>query len=104
MPPAFGAAGVRYLSAAGYRPWMEVVWRYYGSQDRLSASDKLTPDVRNGSIPGFDVIHIRSGFSLTDRVSVTAALENVLDKKYREFGSAIFAPGREVVLGTQFHF
>ena len=104
MPPAFGAAGLRYLSAANYRPWVEVAWRYYASQDRLSASDLVTPDVRNGSIPGFDVFHIRSGFSLTDRVSVTAALENVFNKKYREFGSTIFAPGREVVLGTQFRF
>jgi hemoglobin/transferrin/lactoferrin receptor protein len=104
MPPPFGTAGVRYSSGSTYRPWTELVWRYYGSQDRLSSSDLSNPDVKKGSLPGFNIFHIRGGVSVTERFSVTAALQNVLDKKYREVGSSVYAPGRELVLGTQYRF
>lgn len=104
MPPSFGAAGVRYLSAATYQPWVEVVWRYYGKQDQLSLTDRANPDVVNGSIPGFNVFHVRTGLALTSRVTITAALQNITDKKYREAGSGLFAPGRGLVLGTELRF
>lgn len=104
MPPGFGTAGLRYLAAGRLRPWAELVWRSSGTQDRLGAGDKINPDVKNGKLPGFDVFHVRTGVTVSDRFSVTAALQNIFDKKYREVGSVFYAPGRQIVLGTQFKF
>jgi hemoglobin/transferrin/lactoferrin receptor protein len=104
MPPAFGTAGLRYLAGGSRRPWAEAVWRYYATQNRLGAADASNPDVSNGRIAGFDVFDIRTGLAITDRFSVTGALQNVFDKKYREVGSTFYAPGRQLVLGTQFVF
>lgn len=104
MPPAFGTLGLRYTASGQHRPWGELVWRDYATQDRLGVSDKSDPDVRNGKLPGFNVFHVRTGMTITDRFSVTGAVENIFDKKYREIGSAFYAPGRQLVLGTQFQF
>jgi outer membrane receptor for ferrienterochelin and colicins len=104
MPPAFGTAGMRFLSSASLRPWAEVVWRYFATQDRLGVGDQTNPDVGNGRIPGFDVLNFRTGVTISSRLSITGAVENILDKKYREVGSIFYSPGRQFVIGTQFQF
>lgn len=104
LPPAFGTGGLRYLSSSQHRPWAELIVQYYGSQEDLGPSDLGNPEIRNGVLPGFKAYHIRGGLAVTQRFSFTAAVENLSDRKYRQIGSTIYAPGRQLVLGTRFEF
>ncbi len=104
QPPGLGNLGVRWTSHQTHSPWLELAWRYYGTQESPGLADLKSVDLRNGKLPGFSVLHIRGGAAVTDRFSFTAGLENLGNKQYREVGSIVFAPSRQLVLGTQFRF
>jgi hemoglobin/transferrin/lactoferrin receptor protein len=44
--------------------------------------------------PGFASVNVSAGVSLTDRLDLTLALINALDRNYRVHGSGVDAPGR----------
>ena len=44
--------------------------------------------------PGYVALNFRAGFALADRLTVTLALMNALDRNYRIHGSGVDAPGR----------
>jgi outer membrane receptor protein involved in Fe transport len=94
--PKSGLLGGRYTSATTFNPWGELVMRY-GSE------------VASGQpVSGYHVLTVRTGASLTPKLSVTAAVENVTNERYRYLGTSgspsIYAPGRQLVLGTQYRF
>jgi hemoglobin/transferrin/lactoferrin receptor protein len=43
-------------------------------------------------------------FKLTDNFSVSAGLENILDKRYKTYSSGLVAPGRNFVLSLKGSF
>jgi outer membrane receptor protein involved in Fe transport len=59
-------------------------------------------------VDGYHVFNLRTGASVTPRFSVTAALENVTNERYTYPGTSslpsIYAPGRQLVVGTQYRF
>jgi outer membrane receptor protein involved in Fe transport len=94
--PKSGLLGARYMSGTTFNPWGELVMRY-GSE------------VASGQpVSGYHVLTVRTGAALTPKLSVTAALENVTNERYRYLGTSgspsIYAPGRQLVLGTQYRF
>ncbi len=103
IPGGHGAVGVRYSPPFDHTPWAELVWRHQETQERLSQLDRASPLYANG-IPGFDVFNLRAGASVTPRLSLTVSVENLLDEKYQEFGTLLYAPGRQAVVLTRFGF
>lgn len=105
VPGGFGAAGVRYTAVNVYRPWVDLVWRHQQRQERVSAADKaIEPSLVPNGRPGFSILNIRTGISLTERFSATVALENVFNERYRQAGALFYGPGRNFIVGTQFNF
>ncbi len=73
-------------------------------QDRLSARDIGDPRINPEGTPGWGRSDIGLVWSLTEAATVTARLENLFDKRYRDHGSGIDAPGRNLVLGMSLIF
>ena len=49
-------------------------------------------------------LNLRGGFQVTQYNRLTLALENLLDKRYREHGSGINAPGFNVIVSLDNRF
>jgi outer membrane receptor protein involved in Fe transport len=58
----------------------------------------------DGSLPGYTVFDVRGGVALDEQSSITWAVENVFDKRYRPAHSRMDAPGFGVVLAYERSF
>jgi outer membrane receptor protein involved in Fe transport len=104
IPGDHGTLGIHMGLQTQYRPWGELVWHHAADQSRISPAELTDPVIAAEGIPGFDVLHLRFGATVNDRLTLTAALENITNAKYRETGSVLYAPGRQLILGTRVHF
>lgn len=104
VPPIFGTAGARWSSFEGRRPWLELTYQYAGKQQRINAADKADDRIGVDGTPRFDVLNLRGGLSVTERLRVTAGIENLTDQAYKYHGSYPYQAGRQLVLGTEFQF
>jgi molecular chaperone HtpG len=79
---------------------------------KLSAAEeeKLKPAIyaidENGNpySPSWYTLNLKTMFKLTDNFSVSAGLENILDKRYKTYSSGLVAPGRNFVLSLKGSF
>ncbi len=55
-------------------------------------------------MPGWFTLNIRASYSPISRIQIQAALENMLDARYRHFASGISAPGRNLILSLRTRF
>ena len=96
IPPLSGSVALRRdvlgESASG---WVELVARGAGEQRRLSSRDVRDSRIQAGGTPGFWTLGVRTAVA-RGQSRLTAGLENVLDRGYREHGSGIDAPGRHI--------
>ena len=91
--PLMGRAGVRWQSDSG-KLWSELVCLAASAGDRLSTGDKAdTQRIPVGGTPGWTLLLLRGGWQVTENVSLTASLENLLDEDYRAHGSGSNEPG-----------
>ena len=95
IPPIFGLFGL-VLEKEDFR--ISLYTRFAGSQSRLSSDDKDDPRIPPGGTPGWSIINIRGLYRVTSYLRVTCMLENILDLNYREHGSGINGPGRNLVI------
>ena len=104
MTPATGRLSLRWQPPA--RPWeAQILWEAAAEQDRLSPGDRAdTQRIPPGGTPGWEVLTLRGSWSLTDRLSLSGAAENLLDEDYRIHGSGLNRPGRNLVLGLEIGF
>ena len=70
------------------------------SKDYLYASDK------NGNpySPSWHTLNLRTQYSFSEKLSLTASLENITDQRYRPYSSGISAPGRNLILALKYSF
>mgnify|MGYP001159633957 FL=1 len=114
-PPLNGVAGIRWMRPTnGF--WGEFFVRGASSQNRLSLGDIRDPripgttrdtgeiefDVNNRAIsqgtPGWVTLNLRGGIQISGYSRLTISLENLLDKRYREHGTGVDAPGLNIVI------
>jgi len=101
IPPLFGRLGINWQK----RNWdAELYSRFASSQTRLSADDKDDPRIPVEGTPGWYTINLRAAKDFGKRVTVRAAVENILDTLYREHGSGINGPGRNFIVGLKLSF
>ena len=114
-PPLNGMLGVRWHPPAE-RYWGGFFVRGATDQRRLNRSDIRDPripgttrdtgevefDADGNAIgegsPGWFTLNLRGGIRVTEYSRLTLALENLLNKRYREHGSGINAPGFNVIV------
>ena len=114
-PPLNGVAGIRWIQSAK-RFWGEFFVRSASKQDRLSHGDIRDPRIpgttRDTSkikfnadgqavaqgTPGWVTLNLRGGIQISRDSQLSVSLENLLDKRYREHGTGVDAPGINVVV------
>ena len=103
IPPLFGVVKVRFDTPRGWRwrGFVETFVRAAGDQDRLSAEDEKDARIPAGGTPGWWTWNVRLGATLFDHLRVTAAVENLLNKKYKYHGSGIWSPGTNAVVSVE---
>lgn len=87
------------------RIWVEGVVTAADKADKLSTANKAdTSRIPIGGTPGYEVIHLRSGFEIMKDLMLTAGIENVTNADYRIHGSGQNEPGRSIVMGVDWRF
>ena len=120
-PPLNGVLGVEW-EPLHTRFWAGVFVRGAAAQRRLNRSDLRDPRIQgktrdpaevtfdsdgnalDAGTPGWWTLNLRGGLKLTHYNSVTLVLENLLNRRYREHGSGINAPGFNVSISLDNRF
>ena len=102
VPPLNGRAGLVWFHGADWR--LEPYVDFAGPQDRLSPRDEEDPRIDPEGTPGYGTLNLLVGWQPADPWSLTLRLQNLGDKNYREHGSGIDAPGRNVGLSVDYVF
>jgi hemoglobin/transferrin/lactoferrin receptor protein len=77
---------------------VEALVEHANAQDKLSSRDKAdTQRIPPGGTPAWTVLNLRSRWSITDRSTLSLAVENLTDADYRVHGSGVNEPGRNLV-------
>lgn len=101
--PINGLIGIRWENKEG-KLWVEMYSRFAGKQGRLSEGDIRDPRIPGTTTdpkkydpmaysPGWYTLNIRAGFSLGSSTKLALGVENINNKRYREHGSGVDAPG-----------
>jgi len=104
MAPLTGLVGLRWKHPSG-RYWAEATAQFAPKQHRLSTRDAADTDrIHQGGTPGYAVYGIRAGLKATDKVTVSAAVENIFNEACRIHGSGQNEPGTNVVVAVDCRF
>ncbi len=84
---------------SGERPYEDMPFEEK-NKDYLYARDE------NGNpyAPGWYTLNFNARYQLNEKTSITAGVENLLDKRYRPYASGLTAPGRNVVMAVRVGF
>ncbi|RMF77223.1 MAG: TonB-dependent receptor, partial [Nitrospirae bacterium] len=100
LAPTTGHLGLRWEPRGG-RGWLEGLVTVAGEADRLSARDRAdTQRIPPGGTPGYVTVTLRGGLAVSERLHLSAAVENLTDEDYRIHGSGQNEPGTNVVLAV----
>ena len=102
VPPLNGRAGLAWYAGTDWR--LEPYVDFAGPQDRLSPRDDEDPRIDPEGTPGYGTLNLLVGWQPADQWALTLRLQNLGDKNYREHGSGIDAPGRNVGLSVDYLF
>ena len=101
IPPIFGLFGIRLNHGIIFSDYFI---RFAGKQNRLSSDDIDDPRIPIEGTPRWYTLNLRVGFYSSKNLIFQISLENILDQNYREHGSGINAPGRNLIFSLQvFH-
>ena len=104
LMPLMGQIGVR-VESADRKLWGEAQLVMADRADKLSAGDiGDTQRIPPGGTPGYAVVHLRSGWKITDNTTLFASVENIADTDYRVHGSGSNMPGRNFIFGAELRY
>lgn len=94
IPPLNGRLGMVFhpLDSLRIEPWID----FASDQDRLSSRDEDDPRIDPDGTDGWATLNVHLVWEPTDRYTFGLRLENLADEAYREHGSGIDAPGRNI--------
>ena len=94
VPPLNGRIGLVWQH--GERLRMEPYLDFAASQERLSPRDEGDPRIDPEGTAGYGTLNLLIAWQANERISAGLRLQNLGDKAYREHGSGIDAPGRNI--------
>jgi outer membrane receptor protein involved in Fe transport len=102
VPPLYGKAGAQYA-------WSDDIdlegWLMYAtSQDRLSPRDRIDPRINPDGTAGWTTFNARIGWTPNANWALALRLENLGDRRYREHGSGLDEPGRNITGIVEYRF
>jgi outer membrane receptor protein involved in Fe transport len=94
VPPLNGRLGLVWAPGDRLRvePWID----FAAAQDRLSPRDVEDPRIDPAGTPGYGTLNVLLGWQADPRLELGIRLDNLTDRRYREHGSGIDAPGRNI--------
>jgi len=106
VPPLFGATHVIFERS---RVKADLYATYNGSityaKLALSERDKAYMYAQDGDgnpwSPGWFTLNFKTSYNISNRVDLTAGVENIFDLRYRPYSSGIAAPGRNFVISAR---
>ncbi len=113
-PPRF-LTKIRYQNVNPTRAlWVELIADFVGKfgeveQSRLMSDpgflenpqDPTSGLYRDYGLPPYNVLHFRSGCRMKQNITLTFAIENILDIRYRTAHSRMDASGRNILVGIE---
>lgn len=99
IPPLNGRVGFTFNPGHGLQ--LEPYVDFASEQDRLSPRDANDPRINPAGTPGWATFNLLLSWQASEGLELGLRLENLADKSYREHGSGIDAPGRN--LGAWFN-
>lgn len=96
IPPLFGKAGLTWRASEALT--LEGYTFYAARQDRLSPRDAVDPRINPDGTAGWATVNLRASWQATDTLSLSLRAENLADKRYREHGTGLDEPGRNLIL------
>jgi outer membrane receptor protein involved in Fe transport len=94
VPPLNGRLGLVYLPREGIR--IEPYLDYADRQDRLSPRDEDDPRINPLGTAGWGTLNLLVSWQVSGNMMLGLRLQNLADRNYREHGSGIEAPGRNL--------
>ncbi|MBL8839918.1 MAG: TonB-dependent receptor [Planctomycetes bacterium] len=105
IPAPEGLLAWRVDDEAASRPWWaEAYARGALAQRRLAAVDKADPRFPDSGTPAWWTFNLRTGLEVARATTLTLALENLFNYRYRLHGSGIDAPGRNFITALEWRF
>ena len=101
IPPLFGRAGAVWHGDA---LTLEAYSLYAGAQKRLSPRDRVDPRIDPRGTAGWATFNLRLEWRVVDRLSLALRGENLGDRRYREHGSGLDEPGRNLILTADYRY
>jgi len=107
--PAFGVTRLTYTNE---KLTLQLYAMYSAglNYENLNEEEKLKPAIyaidENGNpySPSWYTLNLKTMFKINNNFSVSAGLENILDKRYKTYSSGLVAPGRNFVLSLKGSF
>ena len=97
IPPVYGR------TEAIWRARDDLAWRLWtdfaGRQDRLSPRDATDPRINPEGTPGWSTLNLGVDWQALPGLELRLEVRNVFDRRYREHGSGLDAPGRGIGVG-----
>jgi outer membrane receptor protein involved in Fe transport len=80
-------------------------WIYFAArQDRLSPRDRIDPRIDPNGTAGYGTLNVRIAWEATPDLRLGLRLENLGDKRYRDHGSGLDDPGRNLIATIDWRF
>jgi outer membrane receptor protein involved in Fe transport len=94
IPPLNGRIGLTWEPSEQWR--LEPYVDFAASQDRLSPRDSEDPRIDPSGTAGWATLNLLASWQATETLTLGLKLQNLGDRNYREHGSGIDAPGRNL--------
>lgn len=100
IPPFMGTVKLHFTPVQ--RLSLEGYLRAATAQNRLSARDIDDSRIPESGTPGWTTLNFRTTYELRPGLKLDFMFENILDETYKEHGSGVYSPGRNLVVGIRF--
>ncbi len=102
IPPLFGKLGARWQ--VRNRLSLEAYGFYATRQHQLSERDLVDPRINPKGTAGWATLNARIAWRASRQLDLALRAENLGDKHYREHGSGLDEPGRNLILTADYRF
>jgi hemoglobin/transferrin/lactoferrin receptor protein len=107
--PAFGISSISYSNKKitidlNVIYSEKVAYENLNEEERQKTNIYLKDENGNPYSPSWYTVNLKTMFLITDHLTISAGVENILDKRYRPYSSGLVAAGRNFILSARVIF